>query len=108
VGEVGNPVKTQFGFHLIKVTSRTVPPYEEAKDAVREKMTVGGQEKLLTWLQETVTKAKIEVNPKYGTFDKEGDSPGVVPPERPADTTPTTAAPLSPAPPVGGGGLPNP
>ncbi len=71
VGEVGNAVKTQFGFHLIKVTAKTVPPYEEAKDAVREKLTTGGQEKLLTWLQETVTAAKIEINPTYGTFNKE-------------------------------------
>lgn len=108
VGEVGNPVKTQFGFHLIKVTSRTVPPYPEAKDAVLKKLTTDGQEKLLTWLQETVGKAKIVVNPKYGTFDKTGASPGVVPPARPADTTPTTAAGVSPAPPVEGGGLPKP
>ena len=97
VGEVGPPVKTQFGFHLIKVTNRTVPPFEEVKDEARQRLTGSGQEKLLTWLQETVTKAKIEINPKYGTFNKEGASPGVVPPARPTDTTPTSAA-ISPAP----------
>jgi parvulin-like peptidyl-prolyl isomerase len=97
VGEVGAPVRTQFGFHLIKVTSRNVPPYEEVKDAARQRLATNGQEKLLTWLQETVTKAKIEVNPKYGTFNKEGASPGVVPPSRPADATPTSAG-LAPAP----------
>jgi hypothetical protein len=37
-----------------------------------------------------VNKAKIEINPKYGTFDKDGNSPGVVPPSRPADATSTT------------------
>ncbi len=110
VGQVGNPVMTQFGYHLIKVTSRTVPPYDQVKDPARQKLTTSGQEKLLTWLQETVTKAKIDINPKYGTFDKEGASPGVVPPARPADTTPTTApaAGISPAPSPVGGGLPNP
>ena len=109
VGEVGAPVKTQFGFHLIKVTSRDVPPYDQVKDQVRQKLTTAGQEKLLNWLQETVGKAKIVINPKYGTFDKAGSSPGVVPPARPADTTPTTVPVLSPAPPVAGGGtLPNP
>jgi foldase protein PrsA len=109
VGDVGAPVKTQFGFHLIKVTSRDVPPYDQVKDQVRQKLTTSGQEKLLNWLQDTVGKAKIVVNPKYGTFDKSGSSPGVVPPARPADTTPTTVPVLSPAPPVaGGGGLPNP
>ena len=97
VGEVGAPVKTQFGFHIIKVTSRNVPPFEQVRDQARQRLATNGQEKLLTWLQETVTKARIEVNPKYGTFNKEGASPGVVPPARPADTTPTSAA-ITPAP----------
>lgn len=87
VGEVGAPVKTQFGFHLIKVTSRNVPPFDQVKDRARSKLTEGGQEKLLTWLQETVETAKIEVNPRYGTFDKEGASPGVRPPVRPDTAT---------------------
>lgn len=98
VGEVGGPVQTQFGFHVIKVTSRETPPYDEVKDQVRQKLSTNGQEKLLTWLQETVSKAKIEINPKYGTFNKEGASPEVVPPSRPADATPTTAAGLVPGP----------
>ena len=103
VGEVGTPVKTQFGFHVIKVTSRVVPPFEEVKDQARAKLAEGGQEKLLTWLQETVDKAKIEVNPRYGTFNKDGASPGVVPPARPADATATTGGRLTPAPgPTGG------
>ena len=100
VGEVGAPVKTQFGFHLIKVTSRNVPPYDQVKDEARQKLAASGQEKLLTWLQETVSKAKIEVNPKYGTFNKEGASPGVVPPARPAEATPTTSG-ITPAPGAG-------
>jgi hypothetical protein len=101
VGEVGAPVQSQFGFHLIKVTSRNVPPFDQVKSAARQKLAESGQEKLLTWLQETVTKAKIEINPKYGTFNKEGASPGVVPPARPADATPTSAG-ITPAPPAGG------
>ena len=108
LNQVGDPVMTQFGYHLVKVTTKTVPPYDQIKDTARQKLTTSGQEKLLTWLQETVTKAKIVVNPKYGTFDKTGASPGVVPPARPADTTPTTVTGISPAPSPVGGGLPNP
>lgn len=106
VGEVGNPVKTQFGFHIVKVTSRQVPPFDQVKDQARSKLAEGGQEKLLTWLQETVGKAKIEINPRYGTFNKEGASPGVVPPARPPDATATTVAGLTPAPGPAGGGSP--
>lgn len=97
VNEVGAPVKTQFGYHVIKVTSRQTPPFDQVKDQAREKLAASGQEKLLTWLQDTIAKAKIEVNPKYGTFNKEGTSPGVVPPARPADGSTTVPA-IGPAP----------
>jgi foldase protein PrsA len=97
VGEVGAPVKTQFGFHVIKVTSRATPPYDQVKDQARQRLAESGKEKLLTWLQETISKAKIEINPKYGTFNKEGTSPGVVPPARPADGSTTVPA-FGPAP----------
>jgi foldase protein PrsA len=102
---VGPPVQTQFGFHVIKVTKRDVPPYDQVKDRARQRLADSGQEKLLTWLQDTVTKAKIEINPRYGTFNKEGASPGVVPPARPADATSTTVAGLIPGP-VGGAAPP--
>jgi parvulin-like peptidyl-prolyl isomerase len=81
VGEVGPPVQTRFGFHLIKVTKRDVPPFEQVADVARARVTDAGQEKVLTVLQEAVQKARIEVNPKYGSFRKTGGSPGVVPPE---------------------------
>ncbi len=100
VGAVGTPVQTQFGFHIIKVTKRDIPPFADVKTLARQKLTEGGQEKLLTWLQETISKAKIEINPRYGTFNKEGASPGVVPPARPADATSTTV-PLIPGPAAG-------
>jgi len=105
VEEVGPPVKTQFGFHVIKVTSRDVPAFDEVKDEARAKLAEGGQEKLLTWLQETVGKADIEINPRYGTFNKEGPSPGVVPPAAPENTA-TTLGGISPAPGPAGGATP--
>jgi foldase protein PrsA len=106
VGAAGPPVQTQFGWHIIKVTSRDVPAYDKVKDQARQKLAASGQEKLLTWLQDTVSKAKIEVNPKYGTFNKEGSAPGVVPPARPADSTTVPGNIISPAPiPAPAGGI---
>jgi hypothetical protein len=106
VGQVGAPVQTQFGYHIIKVTSRDVPAYDKVKDQARQKLAASGQEKLLTWLQDTVSKAKIEINPKYGTFNKEGSSPGVVPPARPAETTTAPSSGVNPAQiPVPAGGI---
>lgn len=102
VGQPGDVVKTTSGFHIIKVTSRTVPPFDEVAAQARAKVTGNGQEKLLTWLQDTISKAKIEVNPKYGSFDKTGASPGVVPPAKSDAQTPSTTVA------VGAGGLTKP
>jgi len=96
VGEVGAPVKTQFGFHLIKVTKRDAIAFEQAADAARQKVTDTGSEKVLALLQESVQAARIEINPKYGSFRKTGQSPGVVPPE--SGATPPEGAGFEPAP----------
>ena len=89
LNEVSNPVQTQFGFHLIKVRSRTIPAYDQAATRAREKIVGAGQAKLQEWITATVGTAKIAVNPKYGTFDKQQLT--VVPP-----VAPTTTAPASP------------
>ena len=57
---------------------------------------------MLALLQETVQKARIEINPKYGSFRKTGGSPGVVPPESGATPTPIGGGGLEPAPSPGG------
>jgi len=98
VGEVGQPVKTQFGFHIIKVVSRSVPPFDDKVSAqARQRLTEGGQEKVLTLLQEAARKADIDIDPRYGTFNKEGtNAPAVEPPQSPSSTGPAT--PVIPAP----------
>lgn len=36
VGEVSEPVKTQFGYHIIKIVSRTEKPFDEAKPQIEK------------------------------------------------------------------------
>lgn len=85
-GELSDAVKTQFGFHVIKVTERRVRPLDDAtKQAIGEQLSDGNAR-----IRELVKKAKIEVNPRYGTFEKETkDQPlrGVVPRDVPSTTT---------------------
>ncbi|MGH9223798.1 MAG: peptidylprolyl isomerase [Acidimicrobiales bacterium] len=88
VNEVTNPVQTQFGFHLIKVRSRSIPEYDQAAQRAREKIVGNGQAKLQEWVTGAVAGAKIAVNPKYGTFDKQQLK--VVPPVAPTTTAPAT------------------
>src|SRR5688500_12193665 len=84
-GQVSAPVKTQFGWHVIKVTSRGPKPFAEVADEVRQRLLSEAQEGFGSFLSEQLTKAKITVNPRYGRFEK-GQNPGVVAPSPP--TTP--------------------
>ncbi|MEY2399311.1 MAG: peptidyl-prolyl cis-trans isomerase [Actinomycetota bacterium] len=96
IGEIGPPVKTQFGYHIIRVDSRDpAPPFEQVKEQVKAAITDTQQGPFTDFLDKAGSSAKIEVNPRYGKFDKSGQSPHVVPPKSP-DAVSTTAANPSP------------
>ncbi len=100
VGQVGAPVQSQFGYHLIKVTSHEVPPYERVAGQVRDAAAASAQDELTQWVDGVITKAKISVNPKYGHFEKKGAESRVIPPQAPttASPRPTTGDTPIPAP----------
>jgi foldase protein PrsA len=66
VGEVGGPVKTQFGYHLILVSRRDTLPFEEVQVQL---VAESRPEVFNDWLLEQVDEAEIRVNPRYGYFD---------------------------------------
>lgn len=88
IGEVSDPVATQFGVHLIKVDDRKPQPLEEAEPQIRQQLEGEGQQAFSEFLQDAVVDAKVTVNPRYGRFSKDGQAPGVVPPDAPTTTVP--------------------
>jgi parvulin-like peptidyl-prolyl isomerase len=84
IGEVTEPVQTDFGFHLILVTDSRTVPLEEVADQIRQQLQ-GGEDPIDAVLQEAVGEADIEVNPRYGSWDEEALQ--VVPPEGATTTT---------------------
>lgn len=65
VGEIGNPVKTQFGYHLIKVEDK-IPaepkPFEVVKDMIRKRLTEERQSMKYTWyIDQLKGKYKVEI-----------------------------------------------
>ncbi len=86
--ELSQPVATQFGVHLIKVTERKPQSFEEAAPMIEQQLQGQGSGKFSGFLEDAVKKAKISINPRYGKFDKSGQAPGVVPPNAPSTTQP--------------------
>ena len=88
-GQVSDPVKTQFGWHIIKVEgkrTKTFPPFEQVKDQAAHYVVQKAQSDLITSLRKD---AKIE------RFDTPPAAPAT--PAAPA-ATPAPAASATPAP----------
>ena len=105
-GQVGPPVRTSFGFHVIKVTSRSVPSFDDARDLVRQKLQASTGDPLNTWLASQLVRAKVKLNPRFGTFSAAGGRPEVIPPQAPSSVrnppSPVVPGPTVVAPPSGG------
>lgn len=85
VGVIGPPVQTQYGYHIIRVDSRDPKkPFDEMKEQVREALTQNGQSAFSDFLRKASLSAKVDVNPRYGTYDRTGETGRVVPPKAPS------------------------
>jgi foldase protein PrsA len=70
IGEISEPVQTEFGFHVIRITDRRVAPFEEVRADIEEQL--GGQaedEAWQKWVVDAYQDADIRVNPRYGELD---------------------------------------
>ena len=76
IGEVTEPVATEFGYHIIVVESRTVATPEEVQVLMEEQLVSAAASQ---WLLEAITAADVTVVAAYGTWETE-PSPQVVPP----------------------------
>lgn len=87
IGQVVGPVQTQFGFHLIKVSSRDTPPFDQVKDQVVKAMSDAVSSAFSDYFKQAISAAKVTVNAKYGTWDEATGQ--VTPPASSASTTTT-------------------
>lgn len=67
-GEIGGPVETDFGYHIIWVHERETQPFEEVRQNLLDERT--GQA-FGEWLEERLATADVRVNPRYGMFNPE-------------------------------------
>lgn len=89
VGEVQEPVQSDFGYHVILVESRGSQSFESIEGEIRSFLespaSRDGQQLLGFWVQQALADAEIEVDPRYGEWD--ADLISVRPPSDEPTTT---------------------
>ena len=96
-GEISQPVQTEFGWHVIKLVSKDVTPFEEAKAQL---LQTQASTVFSDWLRTQFDEGNLEVNPKYGRFDEETLTVVAIDSTDPSATASATASPGVPTPTV--------
>ncbi len=76
IGQISNPVKSEYGFHIIKVD--TYPPLDKIKDKIIEELKVKTFDEENKKLIEGSKDAKVKVSSKYGKVEKSEGIPKIV------------------------------
>lgn len=67
-GKISEPVRTDFGWHVIELVSRDLVPLDD----VREQIVAQESGRAFSdWMHERLREATITVNPRFGRFDPE-------------------------------------
>lgn len=86
IGELSEPVETQFGVHLIQVTEEQLPALADIGPQVDQALAQASQEEFGAWLVGATAEADVDLDPRYGTWvpgdpSTAGDVGRVDPPE---------------------------
>ncbi len=102
IGQLSDPVQTQYGFHILRVRERQDGSFESARDQIRALLNAQSQNAYRQFLRESLASVRVTVDKRYGTFEPPapGQVPVVVPPQPPqpktqrSDTGTPTSVPL--------------
>ena len=68
VGEISEPVQTDFGWHVIHLVDKEVTPFEDVRADILDTQRVTA---FATYVKGRADAGEIEVNPSFGRFDHE-------------------------------------
>jgi hypothetical protein len=69
IGELSEPVQTEFGFHLIEVTERQAPSEDELRAQAEAALAQEAGQAFQTWFQEALPAAEVDLDERFGTWD---------------------------------------
>jgi parvulin-like peptidyl-prolyl isomerase len=67
-GEISQPIKTQFGYHVIKVESRQMKTFEEARPDIEKRL---GPQQSQKALEDLVKKSNAVLDPEFFNVAKQ-------------------------------------
>jgi hypothetical protein len=91
VGTVGAPIKTVYGYFIMKVTARGDLTFEQAKSSVQQGVQTQAQSDAADLITGQGKKAKVAVDPQWGSWDPKTGS--IKAPVGATSTTTSTAKP---------------
>lgn len=75
IGDISEPVKTRFGWHVIWVFDRRPQPFAQVQEAIQAELGAPTDDEIWDdWLSEAYEAADVKVNPRYGEFNPETQS----------------------------------
>jgi hypothetical protein len=87
-GVLSPPVKTQFGFHILKKGTKALKPWgPEVEEQATQAAQQGGVEEIRTALLKRSQAAGTKINPKFGVLNDEGGLPQIGVRQIPGATT---------------------
>ncbi|HWC15264.1 MAG TPA: peptidylprolyl isomerase [Actinomycetota bacterium] len=70
IGEISEPVQTEFGWHVIRVTDRRPLALDEVAEQIATELGGAEEEEAWTqWVREAYREADVKVNPRFGEFN---------------------------------------
>jgi foldase protein PrsA len=72
IGEISDPVRTEFGVHVLRVTGRRQRPFSDVADEIQARLSgQAAEEAFGEWLRNAYEEADVVVNPRYGELNPE-------------------------------------